>query len=226
MAARAKMDIDVRFDALSEYIKELAEKFVNHFLPADPATPPDAYTLDVRAYCLLAHAAFEEFIEAVALEVLERAANHWLLHRTVSDVLLTLLCWHGSALKIDTNEGSAETKNFDYLRPIIEDAKATFSLVIHNNHGISILHLRSLLTPLAIDIKQDAGLLNSLKQLTEGRGLYAHRGKVKSVLAPEDAKNYVDDCLALCDDVKKKAIAKFPAVRPKARKTSTKAMLP
>lgn len=226
MAARPKTDIDVRFGELSGYIEELAEKFVNRFLPADPATPPDAYALDVRAYCLLAHAAFEEFIEAVASEVLERVVNDWLLHRTVSDVLLTLLCWHGSALKIDTNEGSAETKNFDYLRPLIDDAKAALSYEIHNNHGISIIYLRNLLTPLAIDIKEDVGLLNSLKQLAEGRGLYAHRGKVKSVLAPEDAKNYVDDCLALCDDLKAKAIAKLVAARPKARKKKTKAKLP
>jgi hypothetical protein len=226
MAARAKSDIDVRFGELSGYVEELAEKFVNRFLPADPATSPDAYALDVRAYCMLAHAAFEEFIEAVASEVVERVANGWLLHRTVSDVLLTLLSWHGSTLKIDENEGSVETKNFDYLRPLINAAKAAFSNEIHNNHGISIIHLRNLLTPIAIDIKQDAGLLNSLKQLAEGRGLYAHHGKVKSVLAPEYAKNYVEDCLSLCDDIKTKAIAKLVAAKPKVRKTKKKAKLP
>jgi hypothetical protein len=226
MAARAKTPIDALFGDLSGYTDELAEKFVNRFLPADPATPPDAYALDVRAYCLLAHAAFEEFIEAVASEVLERVATDWLLHRKVSDVLLTLLCWHGSTLKIDTKEASAEIKNFDYLRPLVDDAKSAFSNEIHNNHGISISYLRSLLTPIAIDIKQDAGLLNSLKQLAEGRGLYAHRGKVKTVLAPEDAKNYVHDCLALCDDVKAKAIAKLVSEEAIAKKPKAKPKLP
>ena len=37
--------------------------------------------------------------------------------------------------------------------------------------------------------------------------VYAHKGRVPTVMAPEDAKQYVKDVLILCDDVKLKALA-------------------
>ena len=56
-------------------------------------------------------------------------------------------------------------------------------------------------------INPDANLLNSLEKLADGRGSYAHKGKVKTVLAPEDAKKYVQDVLTICDGVRVKALA-------------------
>jgi hypothetical protein len=89
----------------------------------------------------------------------------------------------------------------------IEEAKAEFSRKVYNNHGISILYLRALLIPVAIEIKQDLKLLNSLQKLAEGRGIYAHKWRVKTVLAPEDAKRQVEDVLDLCNDIRGKALA-------------------
>jgi hypothetical protein len=77
---------------------------------------------------------------------------------------------------------------------------------VNKNHGISILHLRNLLIPIAVEIKDDLNLLNSLQKLTEGRGHYADKGRVTTVLAPQDAKRYVQDVLFLCDDIKCKAV--------------------
>ena len=199
------IDINARHGELKAYLTELAEKFVDSYIPANPSTVPDEYSFHVKAYCILSHAAFEEFIEDVALGVTDYAAEQWRSQRKISDVLLALLCWHGSKMKIDDNEDSQERIPFDYLRPLIDDAKASFSKEVNRNHGVSILYLRNLLIPVAIEISQDANQLNSLKKLAEGRGVYAHKGRGKSVLAPEDAKRYVTDVLALCDDVRARA---------------------
>jgi len=82
-----------------------------------------------------------------------------------------------------------------------------FSKDVYNNQGISLKYLRRLL--IAIDIKDDVNLLNSLRRLASERGQYAHKRLIKNILSPEDAKNYVGDCLELCEDIKAKAISKF-----------------
>jgi hypothetical protein len=201
------IDVDAEYKELCAYIKELAVKFIDKHLPADPSIEPSAYAHDVKAFCVLSHAAFEEFIEQVVLAVSSHAVDRWLARKRVNDVILALLSWHGAKLKIDDDEGSPETKPFDYLRPLIVEAKAEFSRKVHNNNGISIFYLRGLLIPVAIEIKQDVNLLNSLQKLAEGRGTYAHKGRVKTVLAPEDARRHVQDVLDLCDDIRAKALA-------------------
>lgn len=199
-------DINALYADLTGYIAELDVKFVDGFLPANPATSPSAYQHDVRAYCVLCHAAFEDFIESLAVEVASYAVNQWTIKRKINNVIPALLAWHGSQIIIDDDDKAPEKKPFDYLKPLIDDAKGAFSRHVFNNHGVSVLYLRSLLIPVALEIKPDANLLNSLAKLVEGRGSYAHKGKIKTVLAPEDAKRYVKDVLAICEDVKIQAL--------------------
>ena len=85
----------------------------------------------MKAYCVLAHAAFEEFIEAIVIAVLDHSVERWIIERKADDVIIGLLCWYGPNLKIDDDENSAETKPFDYLRPIIIEAKVAFSRYVH-----------------------------------------------------------------------------------------------
>jgi hypothetical protein len=132
--------------------------------------------------------------------------DQWVNARKINDVVPAILSWHGAKMKIDDNAKSAEKKPFDYLRQMIVEAKASFSRDVFKNHGVSILYLRNLLLPVAIEVNADTNLLNSLEKLTEGRGRYAHKGKVKAVFAPEDAKKYVQDVLTICDDVRAKAL--------------------
>jgi len=201
--------IDALYTDLVAHIQGLSAKFVNHYIPAVAGIAPSVYEYEVRAYCVLSHAAFEDFVESVAMEVVKHSTTEWINTRRVDDVLLSMLSWNSERLKIDDDEMNGETRNFEYLRPLIDSAKKAYSRDVHLNHGVSILYLRNLLVPIAIDIKQDANLLNSLKKLSDGRGEYAHKGKVRSIMPPEDAKNYVNDCLVMCEDIKTKALEKL-----------------
>ncbi len=200
-------DLNALYTELTSYIQELDVKFVDRFIPAIPGTPPSDYAHDVRAYCVLCHAAFEDYMETLVLTVASHAVDQWIIARKINDVIPALLSWNGAKIKINDNEKAPETKPFDYLRPLVLNAKSSFSREVFKNHGVSILYLRNLLIPVSIEINPDANLLNSLEQLAEGRGNYAHKGKVKTVLAPEDAKKYVKDVLTICDDVRLKALA-------------------
>ena len=87
--------------------------------------------------------------------------------------------------------------------------KSLYSKEVFDNHGISLKYLKSLLIPLSIDIPRDANKLNSLQQLVNARGRYAHKfidnPKINNEIEPEDARNYVNDCLAFFDEIKNNA---------------------
>lgn len=200
------------YSALKDEINELEEQFIKAFIPADPSVGPNEYGHPVKAYCILCHAAFEEYFEEVALKVMTFSVTHW-LNKThtvkTTETLMTLACYYGLKFKIDEDEKNLETPIRDYLRKIFEEVKRKFSKDIIENHGISIKYLRKILLPVAVDIKKDVTLLNSLQKLASERGAYAHKRIIQKVLTPEDAKKLVEDCLKLCEDVKDKAIFKF-----------------
>lgn len=202
-------DFENLLKELKKHIEDLQKTFIDAFIPTDPSTRPEAYEHQVRAYCILCHAAFEEYFENIALKVMSLSLNEWMISRKYTDTLMTLVLYYGLKIEIDEDEEKAETKVFDYLRPLFEDIKNKFSTDVHKNHGISLKYLRKLLIPVAIDIKEDIGQKNSLQKLAKERGEYAHKGLIKTVLAPEDARSYVNDCLNLCEDVKAKAESKF-----------------
>lgn len=207
-----KDKIENLYNALEDYINELEEKFIKPFIPTDSSVSPKEYEHLVKAYSILCHAAFEEYFEEVAFKVMDFGITHW-LNKThtvkTTETLITLVCYYGLKLKIDENENNPETPVRDYLRKIFEEVKRKFSKDIRENHGISLKYLRKLMLPVALDIKKDVILLNSLQQLASERGAYAHKRVIQRVLPPEDAKKIVNDCLTLCDDVKNKAIGKF-----------------
>ena len=200
------------FDGLKKHIAELEGRFINQFIPVDPEIGPEEYEHFVKAYCLLSHAAIEEYIEEVALKVMKRSIDDWRNKKKLVNSLLTIIAYYGIRIKVD--EGEEETKIFDYLRKILDDANDKFSKDVEKNHGISISNLRNLLIPVGIDIKQDINLKDSLKKLSSERGVYAHYQKgdrkgAKKVISPENAKSYVGDCLLLCEDIKDKAMKIF-----------------
>jgi len=201
-------DAQSLFEDLKSHLTGLEDKFIKTFLGVTTAEPDD-YDLFVRAYCVLSHAALEEYLESVALYVMERSVEGFILKREVTDTLLTLTAYYGLKLEVDENESTAETKAFDKLRPLLEHAKTKFSYSVHTNHGISIKYIRKLLCPIAVDIKQDPNLKNSLMQLAKERGTFAHHRSARKVISPEDAKNFVSDCLELCKDIKEKTDQKF-----------------
>ena len=189
---------------LKEYIQKLEVTFIYQFIN-DPTAKPDEYELHVKAYCVLCHAALEEYFESIARGVMHRCLDEWDHSRKYTDTLVTLVSYYKQELVIDRNE----TKVLDSLEGVLNIVKKRFLADVDNNHRISLKYLRRLLIPVAIDIKEDDNLKNSLNRLARERGEYAHKRLIERVLSPEDARNYVNDCLELCEDVKVRAESKF-----------------
>lgn len=201
-------DAESLFHDLTINVARLEDTFINTFR-LEATAKPEEYDLPVRAYCLLSHAALEEYFEGIALYVMTQSIYDYIMNKKVRDSLLTLTAYNRLELNVDEDETTDEVRTFDVIRPMLEDAKTRFSRSVHKNQGISLKYLRRLLNPVAVDIKQDSNLKNSLMQLAKGRGTFAHKGAARKIISPEDAKNYVNDCLELCRDIKDKTDQKF-----------------
>jgi len=197
-------DPDQLYETLSELLDEYKNKFIIRFLPVDPQVGPDEYELDIKAYCLMSHAAFEEYYEQIALIVMKISIDYWLLHRISSDSAIMLISRYGLSYDLPEEDEVQETKVYDHIRLMLEKAKSRFSTDVYNSHGASPKHLRSLLIPVGIDFLPDPISSNSMIQLAKQRGTYAHHGFARSVLSPEDAVKYVEDCLKFAKEISNK----------------------
>lgn len=159
---------------LQKQINLISAEFVARYFPAKPEEGPDVYHQHVKAFCILAHAAFEEFVEQVSLELMSFAIRAWYERKVISRPLLSLLLFYKATISFSDNEDADQLRNFDVVRAEIEAVKQRHSNAIFENHGFSLKYLRSILTPVAIDISSDPTFTSSLRTLSDARGSYAH----------------------------------------------------
>src|ERR1035437_4085344 len=94
---------------LDAYLQELYEDFLAPFIPAKPEDQPQQFQHKVKAYCVLAHAAFEEFIETLSMWVMESAIDTWMNQRRPTDPLLALCMFYG--VRISAVEAESEMQD-------------------------------------------------------------------------------------------------------------------
>lgn len=201
------MDFDNFYNQTKSHIESLEKRFLESHLNNVLANPDD-YDFDVKSFCILCHAAFEDFIETISLKVMNLTIENYITDQKVTKTLVTLLHFKSS-----DNNYLEDIKSMDnlynYIRKNLNDVKKKFSSEIYNNHGISLKYLRQLLLPIGIDIPEDANLRNSLELLANERGSYAHKFRDKEVfkksIEPEKAKTIINDCLLLFCQIKDKA---------------------
>lgn len=212
---------------LESHIAEVRSKFLSPFFPANPSHKPSDYEHEVKAACVLSHAAFEEFVEKISLYVMDECLDRWHKKRQASDSLLALCLRYKLSIAVEDDEDKAQERCFDQIRTALDEAKRKHSKQIDDNHGFSIKYLRAALTPVFINPPDDFKLVSSLKTLTAARGSFAHSAsrnaefspnprssRAKLPLAPERAWEAIDDCFALCKEIARDAEHTLAAVSP------------
>lgn len=195
-------------DDLGSEIASLKKRFIERWLPADPNLGPEAFEHDVKAFCVLAHAVFEEFAEELSLLAMESARLAW-RSRRFSHGTIALLCGYKRTVEFVDNDFEDQQRVRDQVESGIERCRASHNYTISQNHGFSRAYLRSLFTPVGVDVPDDASLLQSLSELAEARGSFAHSransahfGKRRSArrpMTPERAQEIVEGSLLLCE---------------------------
>lgn len=202
----AQNKLQDQFVSLTSRLESLRVKFIDSH--TSPLENPDQYDLDVQAYCILSHAAFEEFFEAICIYLLSEIDNRFNLPtREVSIGTVCILHFDCSSLPLDDKWDSDQLLN-DYLHNKIRERKTHLSKYsMEDNHGADIQYLKKLLIPIGIDIPHNVTLVNSLARLKDFRGNYAHSfSRVKKTMNPDDAKTIVKDVLQLAENLKDQAI--------------------
>ncbi|MEI8006998.1 MAG: HEPN domain-containing protein [Bacteroidota bacterium] len=209
-------EIDRLYSDTEGYIKNLEITYLSRYI-ADKTSSPTDYNNDVKSFCILSHAAFEEYTETIAIIVMDKTVDNFVTHHRITESLVSLMHFkaNGDAYlsKSEDDDKIEIITSYDYIRLRLAEIKERFSKEVFNNHGVSLKYIKQLLMPVSIDISSDPILLNSLKLLAKERGSYAHKflekGSIKKSIAPEDAKTIVTDCLRLCFDIKEKAKVKI-----------------
>lgn len=195
-----------QIDQLELYLLELEEKYIAPHL--DPLQSPEDYQLDVKSFCVLSHAAFEEFLESLTLNVLNEVEKNFTNNLRISYSTLCLLHFKGTDKDVDDDNWKDDDKLYDRLRKQLCEIKSSFSnFIMENNHGIKLKYLKRLLVPLGLDLPTDMKEITSLDNLAKYRGAYAHTSHRKSLLvSPEDAWECVSDVNDMCIKLAKKAL--------------------
>ncbi len=209
---------DDLFTELETQTTRVEEKFVRSYVevsnvagrrkyaPLDPTMDQAEYDLDVRAYCVISHAAIEHFVERIAIELLEAVKSAWnQKNPKASHILQALIAFYGITFDVERDKNLSTTTYGDHIRGVLDKLSTRFSNDVNRNHGVSIEYLRKLLYPVAIDITTDPDQLSSLAQLTKHRGKYAHEFAAIRPITPEEALEIVTDCVKLCRDIRDKA---------------------
>ena len=202
----SKEDLVKRYDQLELHILELMYRYIDTH--NDPMQGPDDYNLDVHSFCILCHAAFEEYIEDITLYSIERIDKEFNSKiRKISYATLCFLHFDEHELTLNNDDKWSVTLN-DYLKARISARKTELSkYATQENHGIDVKYLRKLLVPVGIDVPQNAKYLTSLESLKNIRGAYAHSyARNNKPMAPEDARSIAFDVLEMIQKIKNKAI--------------------
>lgn len=195
-----------KYDDLEDHVLELLFRFIEPH--KDPLQKPDVYNLDVHSFCILCHAAFEEFLEDITIFSVDKIEKEFKNKpRRFSYATLCLLHFDEHQKSLSGDDSWPDVFN-DYLSERISDRKKELSkYAMHENHGIDIKYLRKLLQPIGIEVPSNPIETSALSKLKDIRGAYAHSyARHKNPLSPEDAEKIVFDVLGMIERVKDKAL--------------------
>lgn len=202
----SRHELNERFSALEDHIAELLIRYIDAH--KDPMERPADYNLDVQSFCILCHAAFEEFIEDVTLYSVDRIENEFKGNpRKYSYATLCLLHFDDHQKCINDEKDWPEIFNEYLLNRISERKNELSRYAMQANHGIDVKYLRKLLQPIGIEVPRNPIEIAALAQLKAIRGTYAHSyARSKNPIPPEDAEKIVYDVLDMVKRIKEKAI--------------------
>lgn len=183
----------------------LKAKYLDNYLSFEGSMAShEEFEIDVKAYCVLFHAALEGFVEGVAYYISEMAFDKYLTKKEVTVALFSLY-FYTPELCGGMKDVSSWDKLYDNIRDSYNDkAKKLVQELLENNHGASVKYMKKLLMRFGIDLNISDPLFESLQRLVNARGEYAHwdishvRGRTRTKrISPDDALTYSKDCLEL-----------------------------
>lgn len=136
--------------------------------------------LKIQSYILLAHAAFEQYLEELSMEILNESVARFNEYNSFSQCLISLIIFETVA-QFDENTPRKKIRSdvVKDLSKFVNIAKKNHVSQIGKNNGIKTKDQKALLLPIGID-PEDADLVtfSSLDAFGSKRGGIAHKVKI------------------------------------------------
>lgn len=141
----------------------------------------DLHCLKVKSYILLTHAAFEEYLEEVAREILLKSVESFLTTRSHNACINCLVAFEVVAQFDEVSGRKAIRKEVvSRLNDFVVIASKNHLKEIGNNHGIKRKDQNKIFIPVGLEPEEiDLPTANALDSYGEKRGRFAHLAKIQ-----------------------------------------------
>ncbi|WP_417329552.1 HEPN domain-containing protein [Halomonas cupida] len=169
---------------------------------------PSEFDIDVRAFCVLFHAALEGFMEGAAHYIYKHAFDKYIFDQEITRAFFSIY-FYSPELCVGIDDETRWEKLYDNVRNSKDKKVDGFmSVLLKNNHGASPKYMKKMLMRLGVDLDESWQGFQSLGRLVDARGEFAHWDvrhtegrKHTKVVSPEDALEYARDCLDLAGKI-------------------------
>lgn len=165
--------------ALNKYLCDLGAKYLPLIESDDLQNFPEADDFETRSFSVLAHAAFEQFFEDVAINFGDNLLNHWqngkLMDRELIACIGCIVASSGNFLVIETDESKAQVAPVHQFSKTFRKQIVHFRNAVDDNNGASLKYLREMFGSLGLYIDPDPSTQSALALIARNRGTFAHR---------------------------------------------------
>ncbi|HHH2394778.1 TPA: hypothetical protein ACPZCL_004694 [Klebsiella pneumoniae] len=211
------VDIMKAFDTLVRVNTNLYNRYILPHIGVVDSTD-EVFSLDVKSYLILLHAAIEDYIEGISVFTSNAACE---LFKNEGKITLPLMFLFAKSKsfkdRVSDKKLSEELHDSprDFMVSSLGDINANAVAGAIDNNGINVRYLNNLLQHYGINFDVSENDFISWKSLADYRGDYAHavvfnhgkKPKATKLISPEDARDLGNDCIRFSEKIRDEALS-------------------
>ncbi|AOM96868.1 TPA: HEPN domain-containing protein [Klebsiella pneumoniae] len=211
------VDIMKAFDTLVRVNTNLYNRYILPHIGVVDSTD-EVFSLDVKSYLILLHAAIEDYIEGISVFTSNAACE---LFKNEGKITLPLMFLFAKSKsfkdRVSDKKLSEELHDSprDFMVSSLGDINANAVAGAIDNNGINVRYLNNLLQHCGINFDVSENDFISWKSLADYRGDYAHavvfnhgkKPKATKLISPEDARDLGNDCIRFSEKIRDEALS-------------------
>ncbi|HBU3935148.1 TPA: hypothetical protein MCX29_003384 [Klebsiella pneumoniae] len=211
------VDIMKAFDTLVRVNTNLYNRYILPHIGVVDSTD-EVFSLDVKSYLILLHAAIEDYIEGISVFTSNAACE---LFKNEGKITLPLMFLFAKSKsfkdRVSDKKLSEELHDSprDFMVSSLGDINANAVAGAIDNNGINVRYLNNLLQHCGINFDVSENNFISWKSLADYRGDYAHavvfnhgkKPKATKLISPEDARDLGNDCIRFSEKIRDEALS-------------------
>ncbi|MDX7343194.1 hypothetical protein [Klebsiella pneumoniae] len=211
------VDIMKAFDTLVRVNTNLYNRYILPHIGVVDSTD-EVFSLDVKSYLILLHAAIEDYIEGISVFTSNAACE---LFKNEGKITLPLMFLFAKSKsfkdRVSDKKLSEELHDSprDFMVSSLGDINANAVAGAIDNNGINVRYLNNHLQHCGINFDVSENDFISWKSLADYRGDYAHavvfnhgkKPKATKLISPEDARDLGNDCIRFSEKIRDEALS-------------------